>query len=391
MGNKTFECGGCGTPAESAFFENDRTPADCGFAPFDESTARSARKGSIRLVACRCCGLIQNAEFDPAIIRFEPGYEVELTHSPSFAEFQQSLARRLVRDFDLNGKGIVEIGCGQGRFLKLLCELGGNLGTGIDPTLSNPGRFDVGHGYVELIQGYFPDPRLENLFPDLICSLSVIEDIPDFVPFLKAVHGLAMPNRTPVYFEVFNATAALERAEVWSIHYEQCNYFSQEALENVLTLNGFRISRSGTCYHGDQYLFAEAVPVELGEQPDVTPGTSLSVVETFSSSFQSQLEHWNLFMRTARDNRRKIVLWGSGGKGISFLNNLDTPESVLVVVDINPDRQGRFLPGTGHRIVGPNVLPELGPDVVIATNRIYLEEIRSQVRDLGLRPEFLVA
>ena len=43
--------------------------------------------------------------------------------------------------------------------------------------------------------------------------------------------------------------------------------------------------------------------------------------------------------------------------------------------------------GTGHRIVGPDALIEMQPDVVIVMNPIYTEEIRADLAARDLHPE----
>jgi len=58
-------------------------------------------------------------------------------------------------------------------------------------------------------------------------------------------------------------------------------------------------------------------------------------------------------------------------------------------VDINPYRNGYYMSGTGHKIVGPDFLQEYRPDVVIVMNEIYCDEIRTLLREKGLEPEIV--
>lgn len=80
---------------------------------------------------------------------------------------------------------------------------------------------------------------------------------------------------------------------------------------------------------------------------------------------------------------------GSGSKATSFLTALGIRDEIEQVVDINPNRQGMFLATCGQEIVAPERLVERPPDLVIAVNPIYREEIRRQLRALGLEPELL--
>ena len=61
------------------------------------------------------------------------------------------------------------------------------------------------------------------------------------------------------------------------------------------------------------------------------------------------------------------------------------------IVDINPSKQGKFVAGTGQKIVPPESLQDEPPQVVILMNPLYVEEVRSTLASLGLRPELLVA
>ncbi len=81
-----------------------------------------------------------------------------------------------------------------------------------------------------------------------------------------------------------------------------------------------------------------------------------------------------------------MVLWGSGSKAVSFLTTLGITDELQYVVDINPHRQGMFMPGTGHAIVSPDFLAEYKPDRVIIMNPIYREEITKMLKERGVEP-----
>jgi hypothetical protein len=62
---------------------------------------------------------------------------------------------------------------------------------------------------------------------------------------------------------------------------------------------------------------------------------------------------------------------------------------VAQVIDINPHKQGKYLPGTGHRVSAPQGLIAAPPDTVIVMNPVYLPEIGAQLRAMGLDPELV--
>lgn len=71
----------------------------------------------------------------------------------------------------------------------------------------------------------------------------------------------------------------------------------------------------------------------------------------------------------------RVALWGAGAKGATFANLVD-PGATLIdcVVDLNPNKQGRFVPGTGHPIVSPADLPGRAVRSAILMNPNYREE-----------------
>ena len=59
------------------------------------------------------------------------------------------------------------------------------------------------------------------------------------------------------------------------------------------------------------------------------------------------------------------------------------------MIDINTFKQGKYLPGTGHEVIAPETLKDNPPDTVIVMNPIYLPEIGSQLKAMGLDVELV--
>ena len=114
-------------------------------------------------------------------------------------------------------------------------------------------------------------------------------------------------------------------------------------------------------------------------------------VARFAADHRQKLADWNRRLAEFRATDERVVVWGSGGKGISFLNSLPTAGLISYVVDINPDRQQKHIPGTAQQIVPPEFLIDYRPDTVILTNQLYESEIRQQLQELGIEVNFLTA
>jgi len=384
-------CHACGRGTLTGFFVNDNVPADVGKLPDTASEARDTTCGDIELVACSVCGLVENQAYDPRLIGFVPGYEVSLHHTPTFQKYIRAVCERLIDDYDLRGKRLLEIGCGSAEFLQMLCSKGGNHGVGIDPTIESPSHGVCGTGSMKLISDYYSD-KYQDHIGDFVCCLSVFEDIPRPVDFLKSLRRSIGDRNVPLYFEVFNGYRAIAQREVWSVHYEQCNYFSLASLQNMFQLANFEIRNSGACYQGDQYIFVEAVPGRADQHVACElPVDFTNELSQFNSAFTNRLAWWTTKLEEYRTDGKRVVCWGSGGKGVSFLSSVPNADVIQHVIDINPDRQNQFIPATCQVIAGPDILNQKKPDVVVVTNPLYKHEIMATLAERNIECELVIA
>jgi len=147
-----------------------------------------------------------------------------------------------------------------------------------------------------------------------------------------------------------------------------------------------------TEYDG-QYLTIEAraaaMPVRQAPLPAEDDVALLAgYVESFPERLAAKLGEWRSLLERLGAEGKRVALWGAGSKAVAFLATLgDAANVVQYGVDINPYRQGHFLPGTGLPIVGPAFLEEVRPDAVVIMNRIYRDEIARDLEGRGLRPE----
>jgi hypothetical protein len=153
------------------------------------------------------------------------------------------------------------------------------------------------------------------------------------------------------------------------------------------------VTNSGTGTTDQQFLFIEAVPSELAEQREPRPRLqSILIPETLSrmpETHRQRTASWQECLKQFDQGGTRVVAWGTGGKGITFLNSFDTRKRIPFVVDINPHRHNKFVPQSGQKTVSPDFLREYRPDVVVITNALYESEIRREIRALGIHCECL--
>ena len=350
--------------------------------------ALAVETGDIDLVSCTACGHVFNRTFVPERVIYSADYDNALDFSARHRAHLDRTVARLIENYGLVKKKIVEIGCGNGDFLWQLCERGGNHGIGYDP--SQPGRpaTPAGAGMVEIIGESFNSAALTGC--DAICCQHVLEHLPDPVGILRAARAALVAGGIG-YFEVPNGRAIIDRTDLWDLTYEHYSYFSPTSLARALTEAGFSVRRLVTSF-GDQYLAAEATLADAMAQPAVE-AAAITNCDAFSRKATRLIVRWRCLILRHLRHAHRVVLWGAGAKAVTFLNllQLRAGSGIEFIVDLNPRKARRFLPRTGQEIVEPDFLRSYRPDVVIAMNAEYRHEIAARLRALRLHPEILTA
>jgi len=386
-------CPSCKAGEMAIFHTVDRVPSNSCILLEDRVAALAYPHGRICLGFCPECGFISNTAFEPELTEYSGRYEETQGFSPTFNSFHRALAERLVERYDLHGKDIIEIGCGKGEFLMLLCELGDNRGLGFDPGVHAERIQGPAAERVRFIADFYSD-RYSGYAGDFVACKMTLEHIHPVGDFISTVRS-AIGERvgTNVFFQIPEAGRILRECAFEDIYYEHCSYFSPGSLARLFRANGFEVLRLDTEYEG-QYLTIEAraaqSPVEqapLALEDDMAMLSEL--VHSFPARFEAKRRVWEERLVRYGEARRKVVVWGAGSKAVAFLSTLGAEGIVSHGVDINPYRQGHFLPGTGLPIVAPRFLAEHRPDVVIAMNPIYRDEIAADLAGMGLSPEIL--
>jgi SAM-dependent methyltransferase len=344
-------------------------------------------RGNVELVVCRTCGFIYNGAFRPELVDYTMPYESSQIFSPRFRSFAEELVEHLVTDYSLMGKSILEIGCGDGSFLEVLCRRAGARGVGIDPAF-DPSRIgeDVD---VTAIPGFY-DETTTDLTADLICCRHTLEHIQPVRRFVELTRISA--TRTAgavVFFEVPDTDRILEEGAFWDVYNEHCSYFTLTSLAYLFESTGFEILRL-TKGFDDQYLLIDAqVTDRRGRHNEESVANLLSRAERFRDAAQEAVIGWRAVIDAAADRGETVVLWGASSKAVAFLASVGRDDQIAAAVDINPFKQDKFLPGSGVAVIGPEQLPELKPQLVVIMNPIYRDEIGDTLAELGLDPRLV--
>ena len=313
--------------------------------------ARNCPKGDVRLVEDGMTGLVRNAAFDAALMDYDAAYQNEQGTSTLFRRHMEDVASLV--ETHMGRTDLVEVGCGKGTFLELLLQRGVEI-TGYDPTYegSNP----------VVRKEYFSEElglRGEGLI--LRHVLEHIEEPVAFIERLAAANG----GRGLIYIEVPCFDWICSKRAWFDIFYEHVNYFRLSDFGRIF----------GRLVHADRAFGGQYLRI-IGDLSTVRkPVRDPADVPAFPDDFTDRLRS-----ETQRPPEGETVVWGGASKGVIFsLLRERAGHPVDRVIDINPDKQGRYLPATGLRVMSPaEGLDGLLPGSTIhVMNPNYLDEIRA--------------
>jgi SAM-dependent methyltransferase len=312
--------------------------------------ARNCPRGDMRLVEDMVTGLVSNAAFRPEVMDYDSHYQNEQGVSALFRAHMDDVVKLV--EGNMGRARLVEVGCGKGTFLEMLLARGVDV-VGYDPTY----------------EGHNPLVRREYFTEDLgitgdgLILRHVLEHVPDPVAFL---HRLATANghRGLIYIEVPCLDWICRNRAWFDIFYEHVNYFRLTDFDRIFR----RVVYSGRAF-GGQYLTVIAdlstlrAPMRNGSDAVAFPVDLASRLQAESAADQGP-----------------VVVWGGASKGVIFsLLRERAGRPVDRVIDINPAKQGHYLPATGLRVKSPaDGLADLAPgSKIYVMNPNYLDEVRA--------------
>jgi SAM-dependent methyltransferase len=385
-------CPNCECGQMQVFYEVRNIPAHSVLLMPTRERALNYPRRDLKLGFCPWCGFIANTIFDPSVHEYCTSCEETQGFSPTFTAFARGVAERWMEQYHLEGKSVLEIGCGKGEFLVMLVELGAGKGIGIDPAFV-PERLNTPvASRLEFIQDLYSE-KYAHLQADVICCRHTLEHIAPtyrFMNLLRRTIGKRMDRL--VLFELPAMFRVLKEVAFWDIYYEHCSYFTTGSLARLFRWTGFDLLELKLEYD-DQYILTAAKP-SAAHRCAIFPGEDdlkevTDEVARFPARFIKMKERWLARINGMRTEGKKLVVWGGGSKAVSFLTTLELNDQIDYVVDINPYKHGKFIPGTGHAVKSPETLRQQRPDCVILMNPVYENEVRTQLQDMGLHPEIL--
>jgi hypothetical protein len=343
-----------------------------------EHLARNAAKGTLDVCFNEKNGFIYNKAFDVKKVNYSNEYVAGNISIPGLAYYDYKidwLSRRYIQPNWV----IVDVGCGDGIFIKRLAEKIPDVKCfGFDTSYKNI-QTDTAPKTLEIFNEYYGGNNRYNLEPNLIILNHVLEHIHNPVQFLQLIHN-TMKDDAFVFIDVPDAEWILRNTVIYDFFYEHCQYWYITSLINVLEATGFKIIEFCNQFSGQNLWVMAKRCINTGHKVGINNNIK-KLCNEFITSKDCQI-------RKIKDSieylgtRINIAIFGAAAKGIMFANIFDPAKKLIsCLIDDDSRRQDKYIPGTGHPVVSSsyliNTVKKLGGGGVIILNNNYIQTVKN--------------
>lgn len=357
----------------------------------------------LKVLVCKACWLVQTEDYAGAEELFDADYAYFSSFSSSWLNHAEQYVTDMVSRFGLNANShVVEVAANDGYLLQYV-KAKGIPCLGIEPTASTAKA--AREKGVETIEEFFGMALAKKLVAegkqaDLTAANNVLAHVPDINDFVSGFAYLLKPDGVAT-FEFPHLMQMINLTQFDTIYHEHFSYLSLTAVNRIFEHNGlqvFDVQEIGS-HGGSLRVFAQRK--DKGSQT-VMPAVSdllykersVGVTkEAYYSQFQNRANQikYDLieFLIKAKREGKKVLAYGAAAKGNTLLNYAGIrPDLLPLVVDRNPAKQNKYLPGCRIPICDEDLILKVKPDYVLILPWNLKTEIISQldcIREWGAK------
>lgn len=373
-------CPACAHQIVVPFFDGGKQPLATIAWPASQVEAESMPGLRLDFVRCVACGHVFNQAFDYADVPYGDKPNLMFNRGGIWND-HLATTRDLVLAALPENPTVVEIGCGEGHFLRGLAGIRRGRYLGFDPNAA----IDHGDGLIEARSELFiPATHLASLRPDLIVMRHVLEHFKNPLAFLQEIALHCQLNGISTLF--FAETPCIDRVfssgRLADFYYEHHSHFTQNSFRHMLESSGCNLRTLATGY--DQEVVYALAEFPLG---DAYSACARSAEEFYLAARISQQ---NIGKQLAEISAagKSVAIWGGTGKGAAFIHHFGVDrERFPLVVDSDPDKVGTFVPGAGQRIQFRDTLRASPVDIVIIPTQWRAKDIIAEMQREGIAPK----
>jgi len=389
--------------------ELERVCLDLGSAPpsnayLSDATLRAPELWyPLRLLVCERCWLVQTEDHAGREALFGDDYAYFSSFSSSWLAHAEAYVQAMRERFGLSSASLVsEVAANDGYLLRFVRQAGIPC-YGIEPTASTAAAARALG--LDIVERFFGVDLARELMAagrqvDLVAANNVLAHVPDINDFVAGFTVLLKPDGVAT-FEFPHLLRLLRENQFDTVYHEHYSYLSLTSVQRIFAANGlavFDVEQHPT-HGGSLRVFAqrsesgrratgEGVAKVLHEETVAGLATAAGY-EGFQARIDKVKDDFTAFLIEARRAGRKVAAYGAAAKGNTLMNYAGTrPDLIAFVVDRNPAKQGRYMPGSRIPIVAEERLRSERPDDIVILPWNLRDEVMQQlayVREWGAR------
>lgn len=374
-----MNCRHCGAPLQLSFLDLGTAPPSNAYI-----TAGDLQKPEswfpLRVLTCTNCWLTQTEDFAAAEHLFDENYAYFSSFSTSWLEHSKSYAQQMTQRFGLTeASHVVEVAANDGYLLQYFQEMDIPC-LGIEPTASTAAAARAKG--IDIVQEFFGEGLASDLAAqgkqaDLTAANNVLAHVPDINDFVKGFARLLKPQGVAT-FEFPHLLRLLESNQFDTIYHEHYSYLSLHAVSRIFEANGLNVfdCQELPTHGGSLRVFAQRSDIgahaysdevqRILEQESVAGLLEENRYANFQETANRVKNDFLSFLIEAKRQGKRVAAYGAAAKGNTLLNYAGVKSDLIeFVVDRNPNKQGKFLPGSRIPIVAEDQLHKEKPDFVV--------------------------
>jgi|SaaInlStandDraft_6_1057023.scaffolds.fasta_scaffold13224_2 2-polyprenyl-3-methyl-5-hydroxy-6-metoxy-1,4-benzoquinol methylase len=351
----------------------------------------------LRVLVCEQCWLVQTEDFAQADELFDENYAYFSSFSTSWLEHAEQYVENMHERFSLNESShVVEVAANDGYLLQYV--RGRNIPcTGIEPTISTA-TVACEKG-IPIIKEFFSVILAQKLVKqnkqaDLTIANNVLAHVPNINDFTSGFSILLKPNGVAT-FEFPHLLKLINGNQFDTIYHEHFSYLSLIAVEAIFKKNGLQVFdvEEHKTHGGSLRIFAQRSDtgmykitervVELRKHEMEAGINSVNFYKNFQVNVNRIKNDLLSFLIKAKKDEKKVIAYGAAAKGNTLLNYSGIrPDLLECVIDINPAKQGKYMPGSRIPILSIEYLKKNTPDYILILPWNLANEVYKQNYEL---------
>lgn len=387
-------CRGCRAPLTETFVDLGTSPVSNAYLRPDELT-RGEMYYPLHAKVCSQCFLVQLPVFESPADIFSADYAYFSSFSESWLRQCREYAERSIGELGLNADSLVaEVASNDGYLLQYFAQAAVPV-LGIEPAGSVAAAARAKGVRTETV--FFGESTATELrerygAADLMAANNVIAHVPDLHDFVAGFTAMLAPmGRASIEFP--HLLNLIEQTQFDTIYHEHFSYLSLLALDPVFEAHGLQVidveklpTHGGSLRAWIAHTGAFSSSKRVGEvlREEERGGLrNLQTYRSFSPKVHAVKRKFLHFLVQAQEQAKTVVGYGAAAKGNTFLNYAGVRgDSMTYVVDRNPHKQGRYLPGSRIPIYDPAKISQTRPDYVVILPWNISDEVMEQMAEI---------